>query len=87
MFVINGFKLPENTRAVKLEPSPSLDKAIIEYDKENDVLVYDVEVLIECFVENGMSHEEAWDWFNYNTLNTNVQGYPKFTYEKNKKNT
>ena len=67
---------------VKLEPSPSLDKAVVEYDKQNDVLVYNVETLIECFIENGMTREEAWDWFNYNTLNTNVQGYPKFTYEK-----
>ena len=53
MFVINGFKLPENTRAVKLEPSPSLDKAVIEYDKENDVLVYDdIECKVEKWVEN-----------------------------------
>lgn len=87
MFLINGFKLPEDTNALKLEPSPSLDKAIVEYDKENDVLIYEVEKLIECFVEQGMTEEEAWDWFNYNTLGTYAKGYPKFIYENNEKNT
>lgn len=84
MFIINGFKLPENTRAVKLEPSPSLDKAVVKYDKEKDILYYSVEVLIECFQEDGMTYEEAWDWFNYNTVRTGdyVKQYPEFIYEE-----
>ncbi len=84
MILINGIKIPENARAIKLEPSPHLDKAVVEYDKGKDVLVYHVETLISCFVEQGMTTEEAWEWFDYNTLRTGdyVRNYPKFIYEK-----
>ena len=83
MIVINGIKIPEDTKSIKLEPSSSLDKAVVEYDKESDVLIYDVETLIKCFIEEGMTEEEAWEWFNYNTLGTSVKGYPKFICEIN----
>jgi hypothetical protein len=85
MIIINGIKIPENAKAIKLEPSPSLDKAIVAYDIDNDILVYDVETLIECYVEGGMTEEEAWDWYSYNTVRTGyyVKNYPRFIHEEN----
>ena len=81
--VINGIEIPDDTQALKLEPSPHLDRAVVGYDKDEDLLIYDSETLIECFVEQGMTDEEAWDWFNYNTLGTYAKGYPKFIFEEN----
>ena len=83
MIIINGITLPENTGAIKLEPSSLLDKAVVKYDKEKDVLVYSAEILIECFQEDGMTEEEARDWFSYNTLRTGdyVKQYPEFIFE------
>lgn len=76
--------LPENTGAIKLEPSKLLDKAVVKYDKEKDILIYSVESLLECFQESGMTEEEARDWFSYNTLRTGdyVKQYPEFIYEE-----
>tara|TARA_Y100000592_G_scaffold100310_1_gene179667 strand:- start:6572 stop:6829 length:258 start_codon:yes stop_codon:yes gene_type:complete len=84
MIVINGIEIPRDTNAIKLEPSPQLDKAVVEYDREKDILVYHVDTLISCFVEQGMSTEEAWEWFDYNTLRTGdyIKNYPNFIYEK-----
>ena len=85
MIIINGIKIPEDAKAIKLEPSPSLDKAIVAYDIDNDILIYDVETLIECYVEGGMTEEEAWDWYSYNTVRTGyyVKNYPRFIHEEN----
>ena len=83
MIIINGITIPENTGAIKLEPSSLLDKAVVKYDKEKDILVYSAEILIECFQEDGMTEEEARDWFSYNTLRTGdyVKQYPEFIFE------
>ena len=84
MIKINGITLPNGTGAIKLEPSSLLDKAVVKYDKEKDILVYSAEMLIECFQEDGMTEEEARDWFSYNTLRTGdyVKQYPEFIYEE-----
>ena len=82
MLKINGIIIPEDTGAIKLEPSKLLDKAVVKYNKEKDILQYSVEILIECFQESGMTYEEAWDWFNHNTLGVQVEGYPEFIFEK-----
>jgi hypothetical protein len=81
MLIINGIEIPLETNALKLEPSPALDLAVVGYDKDKDVLVYHVETLIECFVKQGMDEDEAWEWFNYNTLGTSAPHYPKFIVE------
>jgi len=82
MIKIEDFTLPDETRAVVLEPRSLLNRAIIEYNEDKDVLIYDVNVLIECFQEGGMTEEEAWDWFHYNTVRTGdyVPNYPKFIF-------
>ena len=85
MILINGIKIPEDTKALKLEPSPKLDIAVVAYDEEKDILVYDVQTLIECYIDGGMTEEEAWDWYSYNTVRTGyyVKNYPRFVYEEN----
>ena len=81
MIKLNNCILPDNTNAIKLEPASILNKAIVGYEKKYDFLIYDVNILIECFMEQGMTKEEAWEWFNYNTLGTIVSNYPRFIYE------
>lgn len=85
MIVINGIKIPEETNSIKLEPSPSLDRAVVAYDVDKDILIYQIETLIECYIEEGMTEEEAWDWFTYNTIGTGhyVENYPNFISEIN----
>ena len=80
MIIINGFKLPDNTNAIKLEPS-SLDVAVIGYNEKKDVLIYHANILIDCFMHQGMTEDEAWEWFNYNTLGAITSNYPSFVYE------
>ena len=85
MIVINGIKIPGDTNSIKLEPSSSLDRAVVAYDVDKDILIYQIETLIECYMEGGMTEEEAWDWFSYNTVRTGhyVENYPNFISEIN----
>ena len=78
MVVINGIKLPQDTKAIRLEPAEQLDTAVFSYSPERDILVYFTPTLISCFMEQGMTEEEAWEWFHYNTLGTSVANYPVF---------
>tara|TARA_R110000824_G_scaffold51051_1_gene142765 strand:+ start:491 stop:736 length:246 start_codon:yes stop_codon:yes gene_type:complete len=80
MILINGIQIPEDTKSIKLEPSPELDKAIVDYDEDNDILIYDTKAIINCFIKQGMSEEAAYEWFHYNTLRTAdyVKNYPNF---------
>jgi len=80
MILINGIEVPEDTRSIKLEPSPELDKAIVKYDKTNDILIYDTKSLVKLFMKQGLTEAEAYEWFHYNTLRTAdyVKNYPNF---------
>ena len=78
MIKINNIELPDETNAIRLEPASDLDEAVVGYDIERDVLMYSSEILVLCFQNMGMSHEEAWEWFYYNTLNIYLDHYPVF---------
>lgn len=48
------------------------DDAILGVDESRMVLIYSVEKCLECLVLNdGMTEEEAIDWFYYNTIRGN----------------
>ena len=78
MILINEIELPLETQAIRLEPSEDLDKAVYSYSEEDDILTYHIPTLLDCFIAQGMTWEEAWDWFNYNTLGTYAPNYPNF---------
>ena len=44
-----------------------LDDAIIGVDTDNMVLVYSSDQCVDCFIEQGMSREEAIEFFEFNT--------------------
>ena len=58
-------QFPDNN-FVKLD---DLDDAIIGVyaDTENPRLVYSIGDIVECFVKQGMTDEEAIDFYEYNT--------------------
>jgi len=49
-----------------------LDEAIIGVDAQSDPmrLIYSVQKCIEIFMGDGMSYEDALEYFNYNTRDT-----------------
>ena len=44
-----------------------LSDAIMGYT-DPGVLVYSYQKLVDCFIKDGMSREEAYDWIAYNVL-------------------
>lgn len=42
------------------------DKAIIGVEQKEGAVIYSLRKLIEVLCEDGMSEEEAWDWYDYN---------------------
>ena len=60
--IINGVRIPSGF--LLLEPRNHLDQAITGVD---DVVLYDMNTLVDAFIESGMSYEEAIEWISYNT--------------------
>ena len=49
--------------------SPDYDAAIIGYDENSGRIVYDIEKMAECLMdEDDMTYEDAIDFISYNTL-------------------
>lgn len=69
----------ENEDAVVFD---GIDEAIvgIGYNQgKYPVLIYDEEKVLDIYIKNGMSPEEAMEYFEYNTLGTQVdEGTPIF---------
>ena len=81
--LINGFEIP--TGSILLEPRKYHDCAIIGFDK---VVLYDYDLLIESFIEQGFTYDEAIDWISYNTIRTGeyIQNFPKIITTKDNNN-
>ena len=47
-----------------------LDDAVIGTDHDGN-LVYEYEIMIRLFIEQGMTEEEAEEWINFNVIGTN----------------
>lgn len=60
---INGVRVPFGLSL--LEPREHLDSAVV--DVKNGSVIYDEELLIDGYMEMGMTWEEAMDWMCYNT--------------------
>lgn len=48
------------------EPKQYKD-AIVGLTYDNNHIIYSVDKLIECFMKEGMTYEEAEEWISYNT--------------------
>jgi len=48
------------------------DDAIIGLDDASGKLVYDVDKIIRILMEDGMSYDEAFEFYDYNILNSYV---------------
>lgn len=55
--------------AIVLEPRSQFNNAIVGI-ASTGVLVYSARLCVESFVAQGMSHDEAVEYFHYNTLRT-----------------
>ena len=44
-----------------------LDKAVIGVDQNAERLVYSINDIVDCFVEQGMEPDEAIEFYEYNT--------------------
>ncbi len=59
-----------------------LDDAIIGYGQQfprEPLLVYDYDKCVEIFMSQGMSHEEAIEWMEFNVVNAYMgEGTPIF---------
>ena len=59
-----------NPQAVVLEPREYHDRAIVGLveTKHGLAVAYSKGKFIKTLVDQGMSEEEAWEWFDYNTM-------------------
>ena len=44
-----------------------LDNAVIGVDQNAEKLVYSINAIVDCFVEQGMEPDEAIEYYEYNT--------------------
>jgi hypothetical protein len=61
----------ERTEEGEMIVYPDLKDAIVGIVSrfgQEDIICYDYDKCIEIFMEQGMTHEEALEWFDYNTI-------------------
>ena len=56
----------ERTGTIILEPQSEWNDNIKGYHKPSNRLVYDGDKVVEMYVEDGMSVDDAMDWISYN---------------------
>lgn len=67
--------LLEEAEALLLEPRDTFDRALIGITEGlgQDVAVYDVAKCVAALMDmNGWDHDEALEWFDYNTVSAYV---------------
>lgn len=58
-----------NEDAMMLDPPSQFDKCVIGYASRcgmDPVAVYDAELVIQALMDDGMSEEDAQEWFSFN---------------------
>jgi hypothetical protein len=56
--------------------NPRYEDALIGRECQDGRAVYDYSKMIDCLIEEGMTHEEAVEWIDYNVLG--LRGDAKF---------
>lgn len=66
--------------AYVMDPREIYDKCIVAVTYHGDKVVYDTDLVLKCLMEEeGMSDEEALDWFEYNMVGSYLgDGTPIF---------
>jgi len=66
--------------ALLLEPRDQYDKCIVGSTYHGDCIVYDANLVIQSLItDQGMTEEEALDWFEYNVIGSYMgDGTPIF---------
>ena len=72
------YSLEDNSNAILLEPRKYHDSCIIGYNLKEDRFLYAKQHFIDNLENQGMTEDEAQEWFNYNTLGTYAKNYPIF---------
>lgn len=72
------YLLKDDSKAILLEPREYHDSSIIGYNEKEDRFMYCKQHFMDQLEEQGMTSEEAYEWFYYNTLGTYVSNYPIF---------
>ena len=76
-----GFSLtlPEWSEALRMEPHEYYDEAILGYNPAEDRLVYNEDKIIDILItKEGMSVEDAIEWYDYNTQGSQGKNYPTY---------
>jgi hypothetical protein len=59
---------------IYFEPKAKLDKAIIKI--ENEKVTYSFDLLVECFMDMGMSYIESVEYIDFNLSCVSVKNWP-----------
>ena len=71
--------LPDWSQARRLEPAESYDDAILGYNPMEDRLIYSEDKIIDILItKEGMSVEDAIEWYDYNICGTQGENYPAY---------
>ena len=62
-------------RMLYIAPREHFDKCIVRIDTKRECVMYDYELLVETYIELGMSYTEAVDWVNYNIIGAELNKY------------
>ena len=67
--------IPDGT--IILEPRYIFDHAIVEYNLDQGVLIYDSDLLVEALIhDSNCTYEIATDYIFYNIIGTKKPGWP-----------
>ena len=74
--------IPEGT--IILEPRSIFDHAMVGYDIDQAVLIYDFDLLVESLMNSGCNMIESVDYIYFNIIGVKLHGWPIIQdYEKN----
>jgi hypothetical protein len=75
----SNLTLPEWSEALRMEPHEYYDDAILGYDPQEDRLIYNEDKIIDILItKEGMSVEDAIEWYDYNICGTQGEHYPNY---------
>lgn len=61
---------------IYLEPQSLLNDCILSIDHKKNVLVYSYSLLLEKFVESGMTYIDAIEHIDFNIISMSMKGWP-----------
>ena len=59
-------KLIDNYPDIQILFADGLNDAIAGFDEKSERVIYDVEEIIQCLIKDGMTYEEAEEYYGFN---------------------